>query len=114
MKLEEVLKTTKFESPQHRAVLNLMYTAYWYKTKTNTLLKEFGLTTEQFNVLRILKGKHPQPMCVKNIGSRMIEENSNVPRIVDRLILKELVVRTQSPEDRRETLVSLSEKGLSE
>ena len=114
MKLEDVLKMTRFESPQHKAVLNVMYTAYWYKAKTNGLLKEFGLTTEQFNVLRILKGKHPEAMCVKDIGSRMIEENSNVPRIVDRLILKGLAARTQSAEDRRETLVSLTEKGLSD
>ena len=114
MKLEDVLQTTRFESLQHKAVLNVMYTAYWYKAKTNGLLKEFGLTTEQFNVLRILKGKHPTAMCVKDIGSRMIEENSNVPRIVDRLILKELAARTQSAEDRRETLVSLTEKGLNE
>ena len=114
MKLEDVLKTTRFESPQHKAILNLMYTAYWYKAKTNAHLKEFGLTAEQFNVLRILKGKHPAAMCVKDIGSRMIEESSNMPRIVDRLILKDLVKRSQSPEDRRETLVSLSEKGLNE
>ena len=114
MKLEEVLKMTKFESPQHKAVLNVMYTAYWYKAKTNGILKEFGLTTEQFNVLRILKGKHPAAMCVKDIASRMIEESSNVPRIVDRLILKELAKRTQSPDDRRETLVSLTEKGVSD
>ena len=67
---------------------------------------------EQYNVLRILKGKHPVAMCVKDIGSRIIEKNSNVPRIIDRLMVKKLVKRTASKEDKRETLVSLTDKGL--
>lgn len=112
MKLEEALQTTKFESIQHKALLNVFYTSYWYKTHVSAVLKQHGLTMEQFNVMRILKGKHPEALCVKNIGSRMIEKNSNVPRIIDRMILKGYAVRTQSPEDRRETLVSLTERGI--
>jgi len=114
MKLEEALQTTKFESIQHKALLNVFYTSYWYKTHVSSVLKQHGLTMEQFNVMRILKGKHPEALCVKNIGSRMIEKNSNVPRIIDRMILKGFAVRTQSPEDRRETLVSLTDKGISQ
>ncbi len=75
-------------------------------------MKQVGITMEQFNVMRILKGKHPVKMCVKDIGSRMIEKNSNVPRIVDRLESKGLVERATSAEDKRESLVSLTEKGI--
>lgn len=106
------MKTERFESIAHKAMLNLMYTAYWAKTKVSATLKEHDFTSEQFNVMRILKGKHPQAMCVKDIASRMIEKNSNVPRIIDRMILKGVAERTQSAEDRRETLVSITARGL--
>ena len=112
MKLEEVLKTSKFADERHKATLNILYTAYWLKNNFSMVLKETGITMEQFNVLRILKGKHPEQMCVKDIASRIIEKNSNVPRIIDRLIVKKLVKRTPSKEDKRETLVSLTDKGL--
>ena len=67
---------------------------------------------EQYNVLRILKGQHPEQLCVKDIAARIIEKSSNVPRIVDRLVLKKLVKRAPSKADKRETLISLTEKGI--
>jgi len=75
-------------------------------------LKEYGLTHEQYNVLRILKGKHPQQMCVRDIACRMIEKNSNVPRIIDRLEDKKLVERNTSTEDKRETVITLTQAGI--
>lgn len=75
-------------------------------------MKQYDITMEQFNVLRILRGRHPEKMCVKNIGSRMIEKSSNVPRIIDRLEAKKMVERVTSAEDKRESLISLTEKGL--
>lgn len=75
-------------------------------------LKEFGLTHEQYNVLRILKGKHPELMCVKDIACRMIEKSSNVPRIIDRLEVKKLVKRAASANDKRETVISLTQSGI--
>lgn len=89
-----------------------MYTAWWLKTLISRELKEFGLTHEQYNVLRILKGKHPEQMCVRDIACRMIEKNSNVPRIIDRLELKKLVRRGTSSEDKRETVISLTQAGI--
>ena len=111
MKLEDAIKTTRFADERHKATLNLLYTAYWLKNQFSTAMKGQGLTMEQFNVMRILKGKAPQPMCVKDIASRMIEKNSNVPRIVDKLVVKGLVARNTSPEDKRETLIGLTDKG---
>lgn len=112
MKLEDVLKTTRFNDEKHKAGLNILYTAYWMKSNFSTVLKETGISSEQFNVMRILKGKHPEQMCVKDIASRMIEKNSNVPRIVDKLVLKKLVKRSTSKQDKRETIMALTEKGL--
>ncbi len=75
-------------------------------------LKEYGLTHEQYNVLRILKGKHPDVMCVRDIACRMIEKSSNVPRIIDRLEVKKLVKRRTSAEDKRETVITLTQAGI--
>ena len=112
VKLEQAIKSNKFKNEAHKATLNILYTAWWLKTKMSNELKEFGLTHEQYNVLRILKGKHPEQMCVKDIGCRMIEKSSNVPRIIDRLELKKLVKRADSPIDKRETVISLTSSGI--
>ena len=112
MKLEDAIKSTKFRDSRHKATLNLLYTSYWLKNQFSQAMKENGLTMEQFNVMRILKGRHPEHLCVKDIASRMIEKSSNVPRIVDRLLEKKLVKRTTSRIDKRETLVQLTPKGI--
>lgn len=112
MKLEDVLKTTRFNDEVHKATLNILYTSYWMRDNMSAVMKDIGITSEQFNILRILKGKYPEAMCVKDIGSRMIEKSSNVPRILDRLVAKELVMRTTSKEDKRETIISLTDTGM--
>ena len=112
MKLEEAIKSTKFKNEVHKASINILYRAWWFKTTTCTILKEFGLTHEQYNVLRILKGKHPNEMCVKDIACRMIEKNSNVPRIIDRLEDKKLVTRTQGETDARQSVIQLTPTGI--
>jgi DNA-binding MarR family transcriptional regulator len=112
MKIEEAIKSTRFKSEKHRALVNILYSAYWVRNHLTTALKEFGITLEQFNVLRILNGKHPEPLNVKDIASRIVEKSSNVPRIIDRLADKKLAKRTTSKKDKRETLVSITEKGI--
>ena len=104
---------TKFRDENHKAGLNIFYTSWWLKTQNSIELKKFGLTHEQYNVLRILKGKHPQQMCVKDIACRVIEKNSNVPRIIDRLEIKKLVKRTQGEEDGRQTVITITDAGIS-
>ena len=112
MKLEDAIKSNKFRNNTHKAALNILYTAWWLKTVMSKELKEYGLTHEQYNVLRILKGKHPEQICVKEITCRMIERNSNVPRIVDRLEAKKLVKRVASDTDKRETKIVLTQAGI--
>ncbi|BAV09376.1 DNA-binding transcriptional regulator, MarR family [Filimonas lacunae] len=95
-----------------KAAINIMYTAYHVKCSVSDALKAYGLTPEQYNVLRILKGKYPDQMCVRDIAGRMIERSSNVPRIIDRLELKKLVIRSTSAEDKRETVITLTQTGI--
>lgn len=111
VKLEEAIQSVKFKNETQKAGLNILYTAWWIKTIMSRELKSFGLTQEQYNVLRILKGKHPEEMCVKDIAGRMIEKSSNVPRIIDRLVLKKLVKRTTDQNDKRHTVMALTETG---
>ncbi len=112
MKLEQAIQSTKFKSEVHKATLNILYTAWWLKTMMSKELKEFGLTHEQYNVLRILKGKYPEQLCVRDIAGRMIEKSSNVPRIIDRLETKKLVKRATSLEDKRETVITITQAGI--
>jgi DNA-binding MarR family transcriptional regulator len=112
MTLEEAIKTSGFQNQKHKAAVNVMFTAYQIKSRISQVLKGYALTPEQYNVLRILKGSQPNPLCVKEIASRLIERNSNVPRIADRLELKKLVKRSASAEDRRETLMQITPAGL--
>jgi len=112
MKLETAIKSNRFSSYQEKAAINVLFTGYWLRSSYSAALKSEGISLEQFNVMRILKGKYPEQMCVKDIGSRIIEKSSNVPRIIDRLVEKELASRTTSKIDKRETLITLTEKGL--
>ena len=112
MKLDEVIKSNRFANEKHKASLNMLYTAYWFKDKLIAALKPHGITIEQHNVLRILKGSHPTEMRVKDILSRMVEKISNVPRIIDKLVEKKLAERSVSEKDKRETYVTLTEKGI--
>jgi DNA-binding MarR family transcriptional regulator len=112
VKLEQAIQSTKFKSEVQKAGLNILYTAWWLKTVMSKELKEFGLTHEQYNVLRILKGKYPDQMCVRDVACRMIEKSSNVPRIIDRLELKKLVKRSTSAIDKRETVITLTQSGI--
>lgn len=112
MRFEDVIKSSNFRDEKHKATIHLIYTAYWLKNQISKEMKTNGVTLEQFNILRILNGRHPEQMCIKDIADRMIEKSSNVPRIIDRLIVKKLVKRATSKVDKRETLVSLTEKGM--
>jgi DNA-binding MarR family transcriptional regulator len=112
VKIEEALKIKSFESETQKAYINVLYTATILRGKINGRLKKFDLTHEQFNVLRIIKGQFPNPVCVKDITDRMIDPNSNTTRILDKLEQKQLVKRTPSERDRRELWIIISDNGL--
>ena len=112
MKIEEALQTSRFRNEAHKAVLNLLYSAYWFTDNFNQLLKPFHITQEQFNVLRILRGSLPNALCGRDICSRMIEKSSNIPRILDRLARKEYIIRQASTGDKRAIDIIITQKAL--
>jgi DNA-binding MarR family transcriptional regulator len=112
MTLEEEIKSTKFESELHKAQINILFSAAWIKGKLTSFLKQHQLTHEQFNVLRILRGQSPEAICMMDIASRMLERNSNVTRIVEKLLNKNWAARQKSSIDKREVKISITEDGL--
>ncbi|BAO56613.1 MarR family winged helix-turn-helix transcriptional regulator [Nonlabens marinus] len=76
------------------------------------VLKEESLTTQQFNVLRILRGRHGEPASLQDVSKDMLHSNSNTTRVVDKLVSKNYVDRIQSPEDRRQIELTITDNGL--
>lgn len=112
MKIEEAIKQqTGFKDEYQKLVVNLLYTASWLNGIQSRFFKEFGLTVQQYNILRILKGQKGGSLSIQSITNRMIDKMSNSSRIVDRLKNKGLVDRVSCPEDRRQVEVSITPKG---
>ncbi len=112
MKLEDELQQTKpFYSEKHKLAINLQFTSSWLTNLFMQVLKPFDLTPQQFNVLRILNGKYPEGYCNLDITQRMVEKSSNSSRIVDKLLEKGFVLRTEDPNDRRHVIITISEAG---
>jgi DNA-binding MarR family transcriptional regulator len=112
MKLEEEIKQTNFRSEFHKAGLNVVYSANWLQNRQAAFFRDYDLTAPQFNILRILRGQYPKPATVNLLIERMLDKTSNASRIVDKLVLKELVTRRQCEHDRRTVDVLITHKGL--
>jgi DNA-binding MarR family transcriptional regulator len=112
MSIESDIKQSNFKSPHTKAVVNIFYTNSWLQTGQMDIFKPFDLTIQQYNVLRILRGQYPNPITVIAIIERMLDKMSNASRLVDKLLLKGLAVRTECPNDRRAVDVKITQKGL--
>jgi DNA-binding MarR family transcriptional regulator len=112
MKIEEELKSTVALDNSKKIILNIFYTQNIINDKLSEILRPFDLSAEQFNVLRILRGQkgNPANMCV--IQERMLAKTSNTTRLVDKLLIKELVTREVCSENRRKIEVLITQKGL--
>lgn len=112
MSLETDIKQKKFRSAYQRLVINLVYTSNWLGYKQLDLLREYDLTLQQYNVLRILRGQQSTPIKVSDISERMLDKNSNTSRLIDKLLAKGLAKRTSCPSDRRAVDVIITQSGL--
>lgn len=112
MRIEEIIKSNVTLSDSKKIILNVMYTHNVIGDKFSEILKPHDLSSEQYNVLRILRGQKGSPanMCV--IQERMIAKNSNTTRLIDKLLLKDLVTREVCPDNRRKIEVQITQKGL--
>lgn len=112
MRIEDEIKQPIFRNEYQKAHINLIYTAGWLQLRQAAAFKPFGLTSPQFNILRILRGQHPLPATVALLIDRMLDKTSNASRIVDRLEEKKLVTRTVCPANRRAVDIRITKAGL--
>ena len=102
---------SKFPNQKVKALINIKYTANWLYSKESDYFKTFGISPQQFNILRILRGAE-EAIKVQTIKERMIERAPNATRLMDKLCDKKLIERTRCEEDRRVVYVKISELGL--
>lgn len=109
--IEEEIQS-RFQNERHKASVNLIYTANWITSDLDAFLKKHDLTSQQYNVLRILRGAQPEPVSLKYIRMRMLDKMSDVSRITDKLAQKGYIDRWQSEDDRRIMNILINENGL--
>ena len=107
----DVLHQRGFESPRQQVVLNILYTSSWAKGVSAQALKPFGITWQQFNLMRILRGQRGKPASMRLIQERMLDPQSNASRLVDKLEVKGYVLRETSEEDKRRVGVLITDAG---
>lgn len=111
MGLEKDIHQKRFRNERQKAMINLTYTHNWMSERFKKFLDQFDLTSQQFNILRILRGAGT-PLSTLQIRERMLDKMSDTSRIVDRLILKKLVKKTTCTHDKRLVDVVITEEGL--
>ncbi len=112
MKLEDEISQPKFKSQYQKAALNIIYTCNWLTSQHSANLKPHGITQQQYNILRILRGQYPKPASIKLLKERMMDKMSDASRLVEKLRLKGLLERKINKADRRNVDVAISQKGL--
>ena len=109
---KEIRQQNKFSSEYEKMIVNILFTGSWLDTLNNSRLKPYGITTQQYNILRILRGQHPNPATINMLIERMLDKNSNASRLVEKLRMKGLVTRSTNPKDKRAVSVLITETGL--
>ncbi len=112
MRIEDLIKTNESLPESRRLVLNLIVTANYISEKLAEVLKPFGISNQQFNVLRILRGQKGKPANLCTIQERMVSKMSNTTRLVDKLVDKGLSERIVCPSNRRKVEIRITDKGL--
>tara|TARA_R110002049_G_scaffold282328_3_gene462155 strand:+ start:1029 stop:1478 length:450 start_codon:yes stop_codon:yes gene_type:complete len=112
MRIEDEIKQVKFENEFHKLMINLLFSGKWISDLINNHHKQYGLTSQQYNVLRILRGQHPKSATVNLISTRMIDRMSNVSRLIDKLESKGYAERISCKNDRRQVDINITKQGL--
>lgn len=100
-----------FKSEKHKMIVNIRLTSGLIGLCYNKFMAQYDLTMAQFNILRILRGAK-EPLTINTVKERMIEKSPNTTRLIDKLLEKNLVLRFQCTEDRRQTFIQISPEGL--
>ncbi|MBT8270637.1 MAG: MarR family transcriptional regulator [Flavobacteriaceae bacterium] len=111
MTIEQILKTASNMDPSKKTVVHTMFAGDYVLGRINSVLKPHDLTSQQYNVLRILRGQQGKPVSQKVIQERMINKNSNTTRLLDKLVKKKYVYREIDMENRRKLKIHITKDG---
>lgn len=111
MSIEKDISQSKFRNEYQKGVINIIYTHNWVMEKTKIIFEKGNITSQQFNILRILRGA-TEPLSTLQIRQRMLDKMSDTSRIVVRLIAKDLVKKVVCKTDKRLVDVTITEKGM--
>ena len=109
---DEIRQTRPFESPAQEAILSLFRTTDMLQRMFSKIVEPHGISLQQYNVLRILRGAGKQGIPTLDIADRMVEQTPGITRLLDKLEAKQLVRRERCPEDRRQVLCWITGRGL--
>ena len=113
MRLEDEIKQSKdFKSEYHKLAVNIFYTYGWLVEIHAEVFRDYDITMQQYNILRILRGQYPEPATVNLLKERMLDKMSDVSRLVERLRLKGLLERKICPNDRRRAEIKITKDGM--
>ena len=102
---------SKFKNDRLKALVNIKYTANWLNSKETDFFKPFGISPQQFNILRILRGAKKK-MKVQIVKERMVERAPNATRLMDKLCEKKFIERERCTNDRRVVYIKITTAGL--
>lgn len=112
MKFEDEIKQKKFATTGQKAFLNVVFTANFLQAAVRENLKPFGLTLQQYNVLRILRGRHPKCANPSEIKEVMLDKNPDLTRLCDRMVINGWISRDIDKDNRRKMMISITKDGL--
>ena len=112
MKIEQEIQQKSFKSEYQKLLINLLFTHGWVMSHQKKLFEDYDITTTQFNILRILRGQHPDPVSINILKERMLDKMSDTSRLVERLRIKGFVDRKVCDDDRRKSEVRITEEGM--
>lgn len=112
MSLSKDIHQNEYRSEYHKAILNILYTHNHLVTNMTEVFREYDITRQQYNVLRILRGQYPGHASVNLIKDRMLDKMSDTSRIVERLRLKGYISRTDCQKDKRSVEIRITHAGL--
>jgi len=112
MKIEQAINQRKFRDEHHKVVVNLLYTGNWLRDALGANLKGLGLLPQHYNALRIIRGKHPEPLSAGSIKEVMLDKASDVTRLLDKLEKLNYIQRRLCPHNRRKMDINITQQGL--
>ncbi|MFY0253735.1 MarR family winged helix-turn-helix transcriptional regulator [Chitinophaga sp. 30R24] len=110
--LEKLITQKTFENEIQRGLVSLIFVGNWITSRHQQFFKQYGITMQQYNILRILRGQHPNAASINLLKERMLDKMSDVSRLVERLRKADLIERKNSEMDRRSVDVRINDKGL--